>query len=139
MRVVVNLKSYDGIKCHWCQRQMDIYVPALHPTRDHYPVPRSRRGARTVIACYTCNHIKGDMGAAEWHGFMAVNPEWWKRPTTVTQGPPRVARPRGVRVIRQKETPSAPMRAALEQHAFTRLVSRAFDERFVRDDPTDQD
>lgn len=56
---------------------MDKDDPALFPTRDHYPVPKSRGGTRTLIACYSCNHIKGDMLAEDWQRYMAEHPEWW--------------------------------------------------------------
>ena len=108
------LASYDGHPCHWCDRPMDITAHRLAPTRDHYPVPRSRGGARTVICCRDCNGVKGDMGAAEWAGFRATNPRWWTR-APPKNGLPRVARKRGVRYVFGKDTPTTPMRAALEQ------------------------
>lgn len=126
------LKSYDGHACHWCKRPMDIETSALAPTRDHFPIPRSRGGARTVIACRTCNEIKADMGAAEWTGFMAVNPNWWTRKPPKNDLP-RATRRRGVRFIKMDEQPSQPMRAALEQHQLVGLLRRGFDEKFGRD------
>lgn len=97
----------------------------LQPTRDHYPIPKSRGGTRTIICCYDCNSIKADMSAAEWLGFRAVNPEWWKQKRVVVG-----RKPRGPRRIVQREQPSTPMRAALEQHTLVSLLRRGFDEKF---------
>jgi hypothetical protein len=47
------------------------------PTRDHYPIPKSKGGQRTIICCYTCNHLKGDMDATEWEAYMIENKGGW--------------------------------------------------------------
>jgi hypothetical protein len=49
----------------------------LMPTRDHYPIPKSKGGRRTIISCYTCNHLKGDKDAAEWEAYMIENKGGW--------------------------------------------------------------
>lgn len=129
------LQQHDGRPCPYCAREMDITISWLAPTRDHYPVPRSRGGQKTIICCRKCNEVKGDMSAAEWLGFRARNPEWWEQ-----RNPKKRVRIRHRRII-EAETPSTPMRAALSQHSFMRLVSQAFDEKFVgvRRDPDEAD
>ena len=72
-------KAHDREPCRWCQRTMDLLVPELRPTHDHYPIPRSQGGRVTVIACYTCNNIKGNLSADQWHAYMDAHPEWWLR------------------------------------------------------------
>lgn len=61
---------------------------AQHPTRDHVH-PKSKGGRSTVMACYECNQIKGDMLPTEWAVFMVENPRWWERKTI--KGPQRPA------------------------------------------------
>ena len=55
---------------------MDNICPSRMPTRDHAH-PRSKGGRLIVIACWTCNHMKGDMTMEEWEAFMALHPRWW--------------------------------------------------------------
>jgi hypothetical protein len=64
-----------GEYCTYCRREMVAYS-LTHPTRDHV-VPRSKGGKRTVLACATCNHMKGDMMPNEWQEFMSRFPFWW--------------------------------------------------------------
>jgi hypothetical protein len=70
----------SGSHCHWCDRIM-VVGTSTHPTRDHY-MPRSVGGRKIVMACTTCNNIKGDMLPHEWRQFMADNPQWWLMPRT---------------------------------------------------------
>lgn len=107
--------------CRYCTRIMDIYSPDdLAPTRDHYPIPKSRGGARTVICCTACNRVKEDMSADEWAFYMSEHPQWWLRP------PPRRTLRRGARLIRQAETPSTPMKEPLSQIKFTGMLASEF-------------
>ena len=126
------LYVHSGRECPYCRRPMDLQVPGLEPTRDHHPIPRSRGGTKTIICCYTCNNIKGDMSAPDWDAFMQSNPEWWAMAKSV-----RRKRVRGVRVIRQPENPSAPLAAAfanarrLADLGFVRKVAREFEKQYV--------
>lgn len=86
---------------------MDIGDPHLMPTRDHHPVPRSRKGTRTIICCALCNNRKGDMMPDEWNAYMLANPGWW-----LLTKRERQSRTRRRRII-QPETPSCPMADAL--------------------------
>lgn len=62
-------------RCFYCQLTMDFSLAQPHPrapTRDHL-TPRSRGGKNTrdnvVLACYLCNHQKGDMTLDEFRAF----------------------------------------------------------------------
>lgn len=68
--------------CTYCRRRTKPMTAAspLALTRDHYPVPKSQGGTRTVPACYQCNHLKGDMSPEAWDAWMAANPQWWEKP-----------------------------------------------------------
>jgi hypothetical protein len=69
-----------GAACTYCQREMIPYSDT-HPTRDH-TFPKSLGGRKTVLACGTCNQIKGNMLPEVWQAFMEANPRWWtKKPT----------------------------------------------------------
>lgn len=65
-----------GRPCPYCRRPMDRNNPRLVPTRDHV-VPESKGGREILIACYTCNTIKGDMMPDVWCAFMETFPRWW--------------------------------------------------------------
>lgn len=64
-----------GKYCAYCKREMVLYSPT-HPTSDHV-VPRSKGGTRTILACKTCNGMKGNMMPNEWQKFMHNFPKWW--------------------------------------------------------------
>lgn len=49
----------------------------LRPTRDHWPIPKSKGGTQTVICCGQCNALKSNMTRQEWDAFMTANPRWW--------------------------------------------------------------
>jgi hypothetical protein len=51
----------------------------LAVTRDHHH-PKSKGGRKIVLACRTCNSIKGDMLPADWKAFMESFPAWWEHP-----------------------------------------------------------
>ncbi len=62
-------------RCFYCQLTMDFSQVQPHPrapTRDHLN-PRSRGGKNTrenvVLACYLCNHQKGDMTLDEFRAY----------------------------------------------------------------------
>lgn len=83
--------------CVYCRRKLEPRnTPSLlATTNDHY-VPASRGGSMTRLACYHCNHLKGDMMPDEWAAFMAENPEWWRRPECQRRPPTvPVAEPNG--------------------------------------------
>lgn len=65
-----------GRPCPYCRRPMNRDEPRRAPTRDHI-VPESKGGRETLIACYTCNTIKGDMMPDVWCAFMETFPRWW--------------------------------------------------------------
>jgi hypothetical protein len=56
---------------------MDFASRTLRPTRDHYPVPKSKGGRRTIVCCYTCNHLKEARSPQEWEAFMRENRSGW--------------------------------------------------------------
>lgn len=69
--------------CEYCKREMRSDVAPSHPlraTRDHY-IPKSKRREIDepiiVMACFTCNQIKGDRFPEQWDRFMLRNPRWW--------------------------------------------------------------
>lgn len=62
--------------CPYCRRAMTYRVPGLEPTRDHV-IPKSKGGTKIIVACWTCNNVKGDMLPDVWERFMMENPEWW--------------------------------------------------------------
>lgn len=116
---------FHGKPCPYCKRDMDRADFDLTPTRDHYPIPKSKGGARTVIACQRCNNVKGDMLAPEWEAYMLANPDWFivtdrdrRARRAANREAERTAKwgPRGARVIRQAETPSTPMADVLAHH-----------------------
>lgn len=72
-RIVARMR---GMPCAYCKRTMDPTSPDLMPTRDHIH-PRSKGGRRIVWACWTCNHMKGDMTLEQWTSLMAAHPRWW--------------------------------------------------------------
>lgn len=61
----------------------------LAVTRDHVH-PKSKGGRKIVLACRTCNAIKGNMLPDDWKAFMQSFPRWWendnftKEPAKVT-------------------------------------------------------
>jgi hypothetical protein len=68
----------------------------LRATRDLY-IPKSKRRDTDepiiVMACFTCNQMKGDRFPEQWDRFMQRNPRWWevgagKRSAKVKQTPP---------------------------------------------------
>jgi 5-methylcytosine-specific restriction endonuclease McrA len=142
MRVVNKTiaERFHGHPCPYCKRAMDQADFHLRATRDHHPIPRSKGGARTIIACSLCNNRKGDMTAPEWEAYMAAHPEWWKltnreRRTKRAQEKREAERtekwgPRGARVIRQAEKPSTPMAEPLMALKLTRMIGREFDHTF---------
>lgn len=67
---------FHGKPCCYCKRQMDRFSERLYPTRDHV-FPRSKGGNVTVVCCWTCNGIKGNMLPEVWDRFMATFPKWW--------------------------------------------------------------
>lgn len=77
MRLSYTLSMFQDRPCPYCTRLMDLERDSLMPTRDHYPIPKSRGGRRTIICCYTCNNMKGDMSAHDWAAFMAENKGGW--------------------------------------------------------------
>lgn len=72
--------------CVYCCRQLDPpdwQESVLRATRDHV-WPHALRASRPadllpvkVWACYTCNHLKGDLLPHIWHAFMRDTPHWW--------------------------------------------------------------
>lgn len=66
-----------GEYCAYCKREMVAYS-MTHPTRDHV-MPRSKGGRKTVLACVTCNNLKGNMLPEAWACFMEANPGWWAK------------------------------------------------------------
>lgn len=68
-----------GRPCHYCEREMRPFS-ITHPTKDHV-VPASRGGKSTVLACYQCNQMKGNLMPMEWADFMLANPRWWESKT----------------------------------------------------------
>lgn len=118
-----------GKKCPYCQRTMDRHDELLRPTRDHHPIPRSRGGTETILACYKCNHTKGDMSAEEWDAFMLANPNWFVV-TGIIGRRERASRP-AHRVIRKEpEKPSTPMAEPLMQLKLTQMIGREFEHTF---------
>lgn len=77
MHLATTLRSYHGKSCPYCNRPMDLAKIQLMPTRDHYPIPKSRGGRRTIICCLTCNHLKADMAADAWEAFIVENRGGW--------------------------------------------------------------
>ncbi len=67
-------------RCTYCQRPLKHRHSEcpLAFTNDHL-VPLSRGGTKTVPACKTCNHIKGDMMPADWRRYQRENPGWWRK------------------------------------------------------------
>jgi hypothetical protein len=63
----------------------------LRATRDHY-IPKSKRREIEepiiVIACFTCNQIKGDRFPEQWDRFMQRNPRWWEPTAVRPKAPP---------------------------------------------------
>jgi hypothetical protein len=53
----------------------------LRATKDHY-IPKSKRVGDDqpliVMACFTCNNLKGDRFPEQWDRYMALNPRWWE-------------------------------------------------------------
>lgn len=97
--------THHGKLCPYCDRVMDRASVRLQATRDHV-VPRCRGGGATVVACITCNGIKGNMLPEVWETFMAANPRWWllsKYELRLIRrsdlGLTSVPRKRGVRII----------------------------------------
>lgn len=119
-------ERFHGHPCPWCKREMDRDDFHLQPTRDHYPVPRSKGGGKTVIACLICNNIKGDRNADEWLAYMALNPEWWKQ--TRNERTARRSEQRRRAKLRQPEKPSTPMADSLM--VLARKISEGFDDKF---------
>lgn len=88
--------------CEYCKREMRCDVAPDHPlraTRDHY-IPKSKRRDTDepiiVMACFTCNQIKGDRFPEQWDRFMQRNPCWWEAWTPrqkVKQAPPPPTKP----------------------------------------------
>jgi len=89
-----------GAPCEYCKREMRCDVAPDHPlraTKDHY-IPKSRRLETDeniiVMACFTCNNLKGDRFPEQWDRFMARNPRWWEpresrsKPAPVAATPP---------------------------------------------------
>lgn len=70
--------AYVGKQCPYCKRTMRYDLFGQAPTLDHIH-PRSKGGRKVVVACWTCNGIKGDMLYDEWIAFMVANPGWWTR------------------------------------------------------------
>jgi 5-methylcytosine-specific restriction endonuclease McrA len=70
--------AYVHKPCPYCKRTMSYKLPGQQPTLDHVH-PKSKGGKKVIVACWTCNGIKGDMLYDEWIAFMAANPEWWAR------------------------------------------------------------
>lgn len=71
--------------CPWCSRMMVKSTPnrlgqlsRMHPTWDHYPIPKSLNGWQVVKCCLQCNHIKGNMLAEEWAEFRVRYPGYWR-------------------------------------------------------------
>lgn len=100
---------YHGRKCAYCPRLMSKVDYRLHPTRDHI-MPKSRGGRATVVCCFTCNGIKGDMLPDVWAAYMDANPGWWKlsphelrvqrrRAASLERRTLRVPRPRAIRFV----------------------------------------
>lgn len=77
MHYAHTLKGHSGKPCPYCTRRMEISSRHLCPTRDHYPIPKSRGGRRIIIVCHTCNHLKGDKSAEAWATFMLENKSGW--------------------------------------------------------------
>lgn len=80
--------------CHYCKREMRGNVAPDHPlraTRDHY-IPKSKRAETDdpiiVMACFTCNQIKGDRFPEQWDRFMVRNPRWWEPRGQRAKAPP---------------------------------------------------
>lgn len=75
------IKGWTGQRCQYCRRTLEAPTSSsrVAATRDHV-MPRSAGGLRTVLACFQCNNLKGDMLPDQWTAFMAANPEWWKQP-----------------------------------------------------------
>lgn len=85
--------------CYYCKREMDAFVAPDHPlraTRDHY-IPKSKRleteAPIIVMACFTCNQIKGDRFPEQWDRFMQRNPRWWEPRGHRTPAPQVAAKP----------------------------------------------
>lgn len=77
------------------------------PTRDHYPIPKSRGGKLTIICCYTCNHLKGDMAADKWEAFMAENKSGWFVDRPANAGLPAIPAARIIPQVISKPLPIA--------------------------------
>lgn len=82
-------REQNGI-CAYCRRetflgtQKERHVrPALAmppmATRDHkHPKHRGGTGGNNlVMACVTCNNVKGSRTWKQWVEFMAMFPQWW--------------------------------------------------------------
>lgn len=66
MKMQTLIKRHNGV-CVYCQHEVDQTAKPPHPrapSRDHF-IPKSRGGGKgtknTVLACFTCNKIKGSM------------------------------------------------------------------------------
>ena len=73
-----------GAPCPYCQRTMDFDSPTLKPTRDHVvpisKIPKHERRyaqLKVIMACWTCNNVRGARSQSSWEQFMAINPGWW--------------------------------------------------------------
>lgn len=139
MRPIAGRMMFHGKPCPFCKRAMDFGDFWLIPTSDHYPVPKSKGGLKTIMCCWLCNNIKGNMTAAEWHDYMREVPEWW----LLSRGDRRAKRqekrenertekwgPRGQRVIRQDEKPSTPMAESLSVLQLTNRIATDFNRIF---------
>lgn len=77
------------MNCSYCKRETHKRVlsfDGLRRTRDHY-IPISKGGSNAKenirIACYRCNHLKGDMMPDEWEQYMLDNPLWWTKQANI--------------------------------------------------------
>lgn len=82
-----------GKSCHYCKRPVDFCHPHLMPTREHRQ-PLSRGGAKdgvnVVVACYLCNHTKGNMTEAEFFGWLRLGRpqlKWYRRSIGLSDSP----------------------------------------------------
>lgn len=69
------------LNCEYCSRVMDPpgTKSLLEATKDH-PEPKSKTGGGiTIWACYSCNHIKGNMTFQSWLQYMEAHPRWWEK------------------------------------------------------------
>lgn len=103
--------AHHNQPCQYCLRPMNRADRKLHATRDHIN-PRCRGGGPIVVACITCNGIKGNMLHDVWQAFMAAHPSWWtltKYELRMIQraaiGLPTVPRKRAVRFVSARRLP----------------------------------